>query len=270
VERCSDLRVESRGEVAQAVESFTLPRSQASMLEISALDRGSIRVLGAAQADYAVEVCKIAAAESRGAAEQLVRGIAINRSAGRLSASGPNTSDGEWMTYFIVHAPKDAPVDLETKNGPISVTGMEAMVKVRATNGPIALRDCTGRVEANTANGPIAFTGGGGDVHLTAHNGPIAVKVSGDLWNGNQLDAHTDNGPVSLDIPDNFRSGVRVETSGHSPISCRAGACNSAMTDSSGNQRVMQMNGSQDTIRVSTNNGPVSVGGGNDKMHRVI
>jgi hypothetical protein len=268
-EHCADLRPESSGEIAQATESFTLSRGQAPVLEISSLDHGSIRMFGAAQADYAVEVCKIAVAADRGAAEQLVRSVTTSRSAGKLSTSGPNADDGQWVTYFIVHAPKDAPVDLETHNGAISVRGIDGLVKVHATNGPIAVRDCAGRVEANTVNGPIAFEGGGGDIHLQAENGPIAVKLSGEMWNGNQLEAHTNNGPVSLKMPDNFRSGVRVETSGHSPMSCRAAACANASSDRAGDQRVLQMNGSGDTIRISTHNGPVSVGG-DSKLGRVI
>jgi hypothetical protein len=268
-EHCADLKAESRGEIAQSTESFTLSRGEAPVLEISTLDRGNIRVLGSAQADYAVEVCKFAVAGDRASAEQLLRGITILRSAGRLSTSTPTTDNGDWATYFIVHAPKDAPVDLETHNGAIAVRGIDGLVKVHATNGPIAVRDCAGRVEANSLNGPIAFEGGGGDIHLQAQNGPIAVKLSGELWNGNQLEAHTNNGPVSLKIPDNFRSGVRVETSGNSPVSCRAAACANASADRAENPRVIQMNGSGDTIRISTHNGPISVGG-ESKLGRVI
>jgi DUF4097 and DUF4098 domain-containing protein YvlB len=152
------------------------------------------------------------------------------------------------------------------------VRDMDATVKVQATNGPIAVRDCTGRVDANTVNGPIAFEGSGGDIHLLARNGPIAVKVSGDQWNGSQLEASTNNGPLSLKIPNTFRSGVRVETSGHSPMSCRAAACANATTDWTSSPRVIQMNGSSDTIRISTHNGPISIGDGDNlgKLHRII
>ncbi len=87
------------------------------------------------------------------------------------------------------------------------------------------------------------------------------MKLSGDLWYGNQLEAHTNNGPVSLKIPDNFRSGVRVETSGNSPVSCKAAACANASDDRAGNPRVIQMNGSDGTIHISTHNGPIAVGG---------
>jgi hypothetical protein len=269
-EHCADLRAQSSGEIAQSTEAFTLSRAEAPVLEISALDRGNIHVVGSAQADYAVEVCKLAVAADRATAEQTLRSVTVLRSAGRLSASGPATDEDRWAIYFIVHAPKDAPVDLETHNGAIAVRGIDGLVKVHATNGPIALRDCGGRVEANTVNGPIAFDGAGGDIHLQAQNGPIAVKVTGDLWNGNQLEAHTNNGPLSLKIPDSFRSGVRVETSGNSPMSCKAALCSNASTDLRGNPRVIQMNGSGGAIRISTHNGPIAVGSDNSKEKRVI
>jgi len=269
-EHCADLRAESSGEIAQGTEAFSLSRSEAPVLEISAVDHSNIRVLGAAQSDYAVEVCKFAVAGDRAAAQQLLRGVAVSRSAGKLSTSGPTAADdGQWIAYFIVHAPKDAPVDLETRNGAIAVGGMDGQVKVHATNGPVAVRDCGGRVEAETVNGPIAFEGNGGDVHLEAQNGPIALKISGETWNGNQLEAHTNNGPVSLKISDTFRSGVRVETSGHSPLSCRAAACANAMTDLRSTERVIQMNGSGDSIRISTHNGPISIGG-DSKLKKII
>jgi len=139
-------------------------------------------------------------------------------------------------------------------------------LKIRATNGPVSVHDSAGTVEVHTSNGPISFGGGGGEVHLTAQNGPIALELAGEVWNGASLEARTINGPVSISMPDGFRTGVRVETSGHAPVSCAAGACKGAWTD---NQRVIQLNGSQDTIRVSTSNGPVSVHGPR-KTGRVI
>ena len=61
--------------------------------------------------------------------------------------------------------------------------------------------------------------------------------------------------------PDTFRSGIRLEMDGHAPVSCGIESCRSAFTDATSNQKILQLNGSQDTVRVSTQNGPVSVGG---------
>jgi DUF4097 and DUF4098 domain-containing protein YvlB len=255
-ESCAELKVtSSNGEIAQINESFTMSKGEAPMLELNAMDRGNIRVRGWDHADYSVETCKIAVAETRAAADQMARGISVSHAAGRISFNGPATDSTEWMAYFIVHAPRDASLNLEAKNGPIDVRGVNGTIKLRAANGPIAIADCGGNVEAHTTNGPIAFSGDRGEVHLNAQNGPIALKFSGESWNGSQLEARTINGPLAVSLPENFRSGMRLETAGHSPVACAAAQCRNAWRDG----RTIQMNGSNDTIRLSTENGPVAV-----------
>lgn len=262
-ERCADLKVRSsNGEIAQVNDSVTLGAGQASGIELDdSAGRAVVRVKAWDRGEYAVETCKIAVAETKGAAEQILAGISVARSAGHLTTAGPASPDGNWQLYFIIHAPRNGNVDLATKNGPVSVEGIGGNVKVRAINGPVSVADCGGRVDAQTTNGPISFRGGSGDVHITAKNGPISLTLAGDTWNGAQLEAHTDNGPVSLTVPENYRSAVRLQTSGHAPLSCNIDACRNAMTDASSEQRMIRMNGAADTIRVSTNNGPVSING---------
>ncbi len=254
-ESCAELKVRSTGETAQVNEAFTLSKGEAPILELNAAERGQIRVRGWDRADYSVETCKVGAAETRAAAEQAARGISVAHSAGRISYTGPATESAEWTAVFIVHAPRDASLNLEAKNGPIEVRGVNGSVKLRASNGPIAVADCGGSVEVHTTNGPIAFTGDRGEVHLNAQNGPIAVNLKTETWNGSQLEARTINGPLAVSLPENFRSGMRLETAGHSPVSCSAAQCRNAWKDG----RTIQMNGSNDTIRLSTENGPVSV-----------
>jgi hypothetical protein len=263
-EHCSDLRVRStNGEVAQTVEAVTLGARDASMLELEDnAGHAVVRVRAWDRPEYAVETCKIAASDSRQSAETLLRGISLSRSAGRITTSGPSGDTGNWQVYFLVHAPKNGSVDLQTKNGPIDVAGLSGTVKVRAVNGPISLRDCSGQIDAHTTNGPISFRGGSGEVRLNAQNGPMSLELTGDAWNGPMLEARTVNGPLSISIPENFRSGVRLRTSGSAPLSCKIDACRTAITDASrSEERTIQLNGSADTVRVSTSNGPVSVNG---------
>jgi len=258
-ESCADLRVTSDGQVAQSTEKFTLQRSEAPTLELNAADHGLIKVRGWNQQAYSVETCKIAVADDRGSAERALSAIAVTRSAGHFTFTGPQGDGNNWQVYFIVHAPANASLDLEARNGPVSVTGVSGSIKARATNGPLSIKDCSGTVDAQTANGPISFSGTDGEVHLQAGNGPISVKVSGDFWNGSLLEARTSNGPLTLVLPAGFRSGVRVEASEGSPVSCRHQACDSALRNSDGLKKTLQMNGSSDAIRVSTARGPVSV-----------
>ncbi|HUI56600.1 MAG TPA: hypothetical protein VLY04_16605 [Bryobacteraceae bacterium] len=258
-EHCTDLRARSNGAVAQSAETFTLQMAAAPLLELRGLEQGIVKVRGWDRAEYSVETCKVAAADDQGTAERVLRSISVTHTGGRFSDSGPKSDDGQWEVYFIVRAPKNASLYIETTNGPIDIADVSGMIQVRAANGPVALSKTSGVLEAHTTNGPISFSDGGGEVHLTAQNGPIALKLSGDIWDGSQLEARTVNGPLAVNVPDTFRSGIRLETDANAPISCRLSACSSAWRDTGGNQRVLQMNGSNDTLRLSTHNGPVSV-----------
>ncbi len=115
---------------------------------------------------------------------------------------------------------------------------------MRVKNGPVSFQDCSGTIAAQSANGPISFAGGSGDVTLGAANGPIALRLLGEDWNGPRLEARTTNGPLSAAFPSSFRTGVRVEASRGAP----------------GNRRVLQLNGRNATVSLSTGNGPVSLG----------
>ena len=103
----------------------------------------------------------------------------------------------------------------------------------------------------------------------TPRTAPISMRLSAEQWEGPRLEAATVNGPVHLALPDKFRTGVRVEASGRSPISCRAGACAGAYSESGAKGRTIMLNGSSSTVKVSTENGPVSVTGGR-RSQRVI
>jgi len=259
---CGDLRVTSDGQLAQSADRFDLTRGQVSTLELNGGERGVVRVRGWSQSGYTVEACKVAVAEDSGTAGTLLRGITVSHSAGRFSYTGPQGDIGNsnWQVYFIVHAPDNASLDLQTRNAPISISGVNGNIKVRATNGPLSIHGSGGNIDAQTVNGPISFDGEGGDVHLLAQNGPISVKVAKEVWNGAALEARTVNGPMSVSLPAAFQSGVRVEASGGAPFSCHHDACTHANTNWSGDQRIIQLNGSGDTIRISTENGPLSIG----------
>jgi hypothetical protein len=261
-ERCSDLKPRSSGNLAQATENFTISKSSASTLLISARNRAQIRVRGTDRSDYGVEVCKFAVAGSGPAADQALRDIGIMRNGGMISATGPSEWEARWQVVFFVEAPKDASLDLESGNSPVTVSNVSGKLTVRSTNGPVSLDRVSGTIDAESNNGPIAMTAGSGEVRLHANNGPIILNLSDKEWKGSMLEARTNNGPLSVSAPTGFRTGIRVETSGHLPISCGLDACQTARTE--GRRwfpQMMQINGPSDVIRLSTHNGPVSVGG---------
>src|SRR6266545_6216335 len=90
---CADLRVRSSGELARVNQSFTLSKGEAPILEMNSADHGQIRVRAWDHADYSVETCKIAVADTRGTADQILGSIEVRHTAGNVSFSGPASDD---------------------------------------------------------------------------------------------------------------------------------------------------------------------------------
>jgi len=176
-----------------------------------------------------------------------------------LSLSGP--ADEEWVIYFLVRVPRKTTLDLDATNGSIRVADVAGSLRARTVNGPVSLSNCSGDVDARAVNGPITLRGGEGHATLRAENGPITVTLTGSRWRGEALDARTQNGPVSLSLPAGYSSGVEVETSGYSPVTCNADACKEAAKTWEEDSRRITFGASPVVVHLSTENGPVSIGG---------
>ncbi|HSP14548.1 MAG TPA: hypothetical protein VLV78_07345 [Thermoanaerobaculia bacterium] len=217
---------------------------------------GGIRVIGSSGSGYAVKACK---AVGSGLEASQIR-VAFDGN--EVSASGPDNED--WIVYFIVQTPRNASLDLESRNGPVGVYQFNGTMTARAKNGPLSLKESSGTIDASTVNGPISLSGGSGNVKLAATNGPLSVKLDGYAWEGGNLDGTTQNGPVSLKLPRGYRSGVVLEALGHGPVSCHAEDCYTARqrvaeSDDDDQPRRIELGSGAPAVHLSTVNGPVSV-----------
>jgi DUF4097 and DUF4098 domain-containing protein YvlB len=204
-----------------------------------------------------VIVCKAAASKA-----DLSR-ISLSRAGATLTVEGP--SGGDWVGYLLIEAPRDAAIDLTTINGPIGLFGLSGRVTARSENGPISVRDSPGDIDAEAQNGPIHFRGNGGRLRLHTENGPIGVALSGASWSGSGLEAKAINGPVRLAIPLGYRSGAVVESLGRSPFRCRGQACGSARRTWDDDHKRLELGEGPAIVRLSTENGPVSIESGEDR-----
>jgi DUF4097 and DUF4098 domain-containing protein YvlB len=177
--------------------------------------------------------------------------------AGTVSVSGRDAD--RWIAYLLVEAPRDAAIDLEALNGPLEVRDVAGRTAARTTNGPINLANVSGTVTARAQNGPVKFVGSTGAVDLQTENGPIGVRLEGDRWTTGSLTAHAQNGPVKVEVPQDFASGVRVESSTHAPWKCRGTACESAKRSWDDGSRWIELGRGPVAVRVATVNGPVAV-----------
>jgi hypothetical protein len=255
VTSCDQLHVRADDrEVARAEDRLTLPPTS-STVRMEASQNGGIYVYGWERQEFGILNCKVALSDDRVTAERKLQDIKMSFDSGQLTVRGPD--DGDWTSYLIVHAPRSSALSLKGTNGPISVSDLTGKVELRNTNGPLSIGNSSGEINADIVNGPISYAGKGGDVHLHAENGPIAVKLAGTSWNGKGLDAESTNGPLSLKMPNNYVSGILVQTRGYSPFSCSG--CEGAHKDFDDSNKSVQFGTGSPVVRLSTVNGPVSI-----------
>lgn len=272
---CNDLQIEFDGHraVVQSEErSFT--KSEMPVLRATAETNGGVQVTGWEKDGYSVRLCKAAAPFDD--AQQVLAQMKMVVENGEIRVKGPSNQEG-WTAFLLIHAPKSASIDLNVHNGPLGLFSVEGKILARAVNGPITAKNCKGEVKLTAQNGPITAEGTSGTVELhtengpiTSHetsgsvnirtqNGPIEVALSGSSWNGSGLEAHAQNGPLTIRVPHGYQSGVVVESDGHSPFHCAASVCSEGRKTWDDDHKRVEFGNGPTLVRASTVNGPISI-----------
>jgi DUF4097 and DUF4098 domain-containing protein YvlB len=257
VSSCGDLRVtfDRRPAVTQESQLSVSP-GQGQALKAQTTNSG-IYVIGWDRAEYSVTTCKAVPDDDPNPSASLGE-ITTRVSGSQITVEGPSDSNRQWSAALIINVPRISSLDLHTTNGPLELRDLAGNIQVGATNGPIDLNNVGGSVQATTANGPISVVGSSGDQRLSANNGPIHIALSGGSWNGPGLEASTHNGPLSISIPENYSSAIRIQASEHSPMSCNSSVCGRAVR-SLGSPSVISIGSGDPVVRLSTMNGPLSI-----------
>jgi DUF4097 and DUF4098 domain-containing protein YvlB len=255
---CSDLHIEFRGEDAVVEsEERTFSRAEAKVLRVDELENGGIQVQGWDKDGYSVTACKAADA-TRGNAKQLLSEIKFSVQGGQVSVTGPSRHN-DWTVHLLIRTPRSAEVELTAHNGPVSLYSVDGKITARGANGPISMENCSGEADISAVNGPISFSGTSGKLRLHTQNGPISVALNAANWSGGGLVADAVNGPLTLSVPSGFKSSFLVESNGHSPMSCHASICGDARKTWDDEHRRIEYGSGAPLIRLSTENGPISV-----------
>lgn len=253
---CSDLHIRLDGErpTIQS-EERTVSKAEAAVLRVHEVENGGVQVQGWDKDVYSVTACKAAVG---GDAARLLSQIKLAVQGGEVSVSGPHGDREDWTVYLLIRTPRSADIEVTAHNGPVSFYTVDGKITTRATNGPISMKDCSGEANISAENGPISFSGTSGKLRLHTQNGPISVSL-GANWDGSELVADAVNGPLTLRVPSGFRSSFLVESNGHSPVSCHASICADARKTWDDDHRRIEYGSGSPVIRLSTENGPISV-----------
>ena len=241
--------------VARAVQFATVPVTE-GVLDIQPEANGGVQIERGHGPSYAITACIGAGAATAAEAQEAADAVRLSVDRGRVRVENGGRAR-TWNVHLIVEAPDNARIRVETSNGPIGINGVSGQITARASNGPIGLDDVSGTVTARAQNGPIGVTGSRGDFDVQADNGPISVALSGRRWEG-RLDARAHNGPLKVDVPDGYQSGIEITSSGASPWNCRIAACTAGNRDWE-HTRILRIGGDPVVVRISTSNGPVTV-----------
>jgi hypothetical protein len=207
-------------------------------LSVDGRQNGGVSVRAWDGRDVLVRAQIQATAPSREEAGRVARQVSVSTSGGTIRATGPETEGPRgWAVSYEIFVPRRMDLEIQTHNGPISVTGVSGEMELRAVNGPVNLRDV------------------GGDVRARTTNGPLNVRLAGSRWSGDGLDAQTTNGPVNLTVPGGYSAELETGTVHGSvrmdiPVTVRGEVTRHIRT---------RLGGGGPPIRVMTTNGPVTV-----------
>lgn len=178
-------------------------------VKITAWDRPQIRV-------HALKHVGGATADAAKKAMQAIR-IEVGQTASSVTIKtrAPNSENG-WSLWdlftgdsvqhevtYEISVPRSLNVNAETVNGPVTLTGLNGVLKAETTNGSIGVAACSGALTAETTNGKIQAqlqdVKPNSKLSLETTNGSITLDVPQGF--AARLDAETTNGTISSDIP---------------------------------------------------------------------
>ena len=150
-------------------------------IEIRGWDEDNIRILAKIQVHR----------DRRGDAKEVAEGIVVETD-GVIEPEGPRHDS--WGVSFRIYVPRQINLDLRAYNGGLSIEGVH------------------GELEFETHNGGIRLVDAGGDVNGWTQNGGLRVELSGATWDGEGLNLETNNGGVSIRVPEDYSARLVTGT----------------------------------------------------------
>jgi len=222
-----------------AQEVRELPPS--AILNVMEKRDGGIVVNGTEQNKIVIVACKSAAANDLGRVRQLLSQISLHAAQGEVSVDGPATGgNAAWSVNYLIFVPTGLHLRLQTKNGGID------------------LRHVTGTIEARTENGGIFLDAVSGDVNLKSTNGGIDLILRGQEWTGKGLDAHSDNGGLTVHVPTDYTSAILAQTAS-GQLECTASLCARSSRTWNADHKTLRTSNGAIVVKVSTENAPLEI-----------
>ena len=210
-------------------------------LAVDANTNGGATVKGWLRSEVLVRARVETYADTEAAATAMSSQIALDTSGGQVHANGPQSvNDSGWSVSYEIFVPQNSDLTL------------------KAHNGGITISDVRGQIHFEGHNGGVKLTRVAGDVSGSTMNGGIQVDLTGNIWDGRQLEVSTHNGGVTVNMPTYYAARFQAETqqgriSTNFPVT--------ALADNKERARHVEFNvgAGGPLIHVTTTNGGVSL-----------
>ncbi|HUE80816.1 MAG TPA: DUF4097 family beta strand repeat-containing protein [Pyrinomonadaceae bacterium] len=175
------------------IKEFTLPSN--GSLNVNAGKNGGVSIKGWDRNEILVRARVQAGAPTKSEAEALGQQITIQTAGGTISATGPeHGNDYHWSVNYEVFVPRRSDLSLETRNGGLAISDVYGRIQFQAVNGGVVLRRVGGSVRGSTTNGGLV------------------VELTGEQWDGEELDVRTTNGGIVMSVPENYSAHLQTGT----------------------------------------------------------
>jgi len=115
----------------------------------------------------------------------------------------PNSATTDYGCNISADTPASVELDLESRNGTITIEDSEGKTKLRTSNGKIIVKNHRGDLDGETSNGEIdveIILPDDGKCKLKTSNGTITISIPSST--SADIKASTSNGRIEVDHPD--------------------------------------------------------------------
>ncbi len=164
-------------------------------LSVDARQNGGVSVKGWDRNEILLKARIQASGSSQAEADDLAKQVRIETSGAKIFATGPESRrEAHWSVSYEIFVPRKSDLSLVSHNGGISIIDVQGRLDFTAVNGGVSLRHVGGSVRGGTTNGGLS------------------IELTGDRWDGEELDVKTTNGGISMSVPENYSAHLETGT----------------------------------------------------------
>jgi len=227
-------------------------------LTITAEHNGGIQVTTWDKPEVSLKLCKQIATDDENEGRKLLAETRLEINGSKISVHAPEENHHSLGTLLLIKAPRNADLNLNVRNGGVSLTNFTGTAEAHAENGGISFKRSNGKLTAEAENGGISIKDCGGDVSAKVENGGLSIALP-ERWEGKGLEAHARNGGLVVSVPKTFSGGLEVVASEHTSIICKGDACNAGERTWDSGHKLFRMGGANPQVRATTENGGIVI-----------